>query len=64
MSLSKILSLLLYLLHVGDSSLRYLVLRARLVLVVEAISEGRGNFLASNGLAASGVSMFVVSDEG
>lgn len=57
-------ALLFCLLLVDKSSLGYLVLRAGLVLVMEAISEGRGNLFAGDGLAASCVTILVVSDKG
>lgn len=49
---------------IRESSLRYFVLRTGLVLVVETVSEGGGDFFPSDGLAASGVALSVVSDKG
>lgn len=57
-------SLLFCLFLVDKSSLGDLVLGAGLVLVVEAISEGGGDFFPSNRLAASCVAVLIVSDKG
>jgi len=61
---SKGFSFLFCLLLVDKASLGDLVLGARLVLVVEAVSESGRDLFPSDGLTASCVSVLVVSDKG
>jgi len=61
---TKGFSLLFCLLLVDKSSLGNLVLGAGLVLVVKAIAEGGCDLLPGDRLAASSVSVLVVSDKG